>query len=353
MGEPAVLLGVVWAGLTAYAVFGGADFGAGVWDLLSRFTPGTVAERRMIQRAIGPVWEANHVWLIFVLVGLFAGYPRAFAALTTGLWLPLSLALLGIVARGVAFVFRAAAEGPGRARWGWVFAVASSCTPPLLAAAAAGVAAGHIRLAPDGGVRADALDTWTSPLSLLAGALAVAASAFLAATYLAVDARREGDGPLAERYRRRSVASGVVAGGLALGGLLVVRHDAPLLWDGLTGRALPLIGLSVAAGVAAVGLAAAGRVVLARPAAALAVAAVVWGWGAAQWPFMIVPDVTVHAAAAPEPALQAMSVVMLAGAVLLLPSLWLLFRVFKGGVLLAEDRLAPPRPRRAPGDATR
>jgi cytochrome d ubiquinol oxidase subunit II len=323
------VLGILWVGLTLYALFGGADFGGGVWDLLAA-GPRKQRQRALISDAIAPVWEANHVWLIFVLTGLLAAFPAVFADLSVALYLPFSLVLLGIVFRGAAFAFRAHGDrdSPWVRTWTRVFGVASLVSPFLLGAAAASIASGRIRVV-DGAVKAGMVSAWTGPLSLFAGLLAVAMCGYLAATYLIVEAVARGDAELERDFRARAVGSGVVAGLLAATGLLVVNAEAPVLWDGMTERGLPFVALSALGGVSSLAAMAARRYRIARIAAALAVGAVLWGWGAAQWPYLVVPDVTAEASAAPNDTVRLVAIGFTVGGLLLLPSLLALFRVFK------------------------
>ena len=323
------ILLVIGLGLTLYILFGGADFGGGVWDLLAR-GPARDRERELIADAIGPVWEANHVWLIFVVTALFAAFPPAFAALGVALYVPFSIAIGGIVFRGAAFAFRQHGSGDvWQQRWTRVFGIASLVTPVVLGMAGAALASGRIRIGPAGEVQAGLWSAWTGPLSIAAGALSLAMCAFLAAVYLTVEADLRGDEELTASFRRRAVISGLVAGALAAAGLAVVAIDAPDLWEGMREDGWPLVVLSAAGGLASLLLIVRGRDRAARVAAAVAVASVVVGWGVAQWPYLIAPDLTAQDAAAPVSALRPVAVGLGVGGLLLLPSLLLLFRVFK------------------------
>ena len=325
-----VLLAAMGAGLTLYVLLGGADFGGGVWDLLAR-GPAHQDERDLISHAIGPVWEANHVWLIFVVTALFAAFPRAFAYLGVALYLPFGIALAGIVLRGAAFAFRA--YGDPAAVWGktWsrVFGVASLVTPVVLGMSAAAIASGRINVA-GGFVTNGLVDSWTGPLSWAAGALALVICAYLAATYLTVEAEQKGDDHLRELFRSRAISSGLAAGVLAGVGLAAVSADAPYLWHGMLHRGWPFVMLSGIGGIASLAATIGRHPRLARAGAAVAVASVVAGWGVAQWPYLIVPDVKAADVAAPIGSLRAITVGYGVGALLLVPSLYLLFRVFKG-----------------------
>jgi cytochrome d ubiquinol oxidase subunit II len=334
----ATLLAVImWAGVTAYALFGGADFGAGLWDLTAGGARRGAASRALIEHSIGPVWEANHVWLIFVLVVTWTGFPGVFGALSSTLWIPLTVAALGVIGRGSAFAFRKSVTALWQRRaLGAAFAASSVVTPFFLGAAAGGVAAGRV---PPGIGAGNAVTSWWNPVSVLTGALAVTVCGYLAAVYLTADARRAGDDQLAGHFRARALGAGVLAGLIAAAGIADLHASAPALARGLTHRALPLVVLSAAAGVAALLLLFARRFLLARIAAALAVAAVVWGWGAAQYPYLLAGRLTITAAAATRSVLLATTIALLAGAVLLIPSLAWLYVIFQRKP--ASDSAAP------------
>jgi len=320
------LLAVLWVGLTLYALFGGADFGGGLWDLLAGGAERGRPQRELIEHSIGPVWEANHVWLIFVITLFWTAFPSAFAPFAATLYIPLTLAALGIIARGAAFAFRKASEELWQRRlFGAAFAFSSVVTPFFLGTTLGAVASGRVPVDLGDG---DILGSWWNPTSLTTGAISVAATAYLAAVYLTADARRAGEPELAEAFRLRALVTGVLLGALTLAGLPVARADAPDLFAGLTGAALPLVVASGAAGVLSLGLLLARRYVLVRVTAALAVAAVLWAWGVAQYPVLL-PGLTVEAAATETAVLRAVLWVLAAGAVLLVPSLFYLYTVFQ------------------------
>ncbi|MEU3341564.1 cytochrome d ubiquinol oxidase subunit II [Streptomyces sp. NPDC002144] len=320
-------LAVMWVGLTCYALFGGADFGAGVWDLLAGGAERGRARRSLIEHSIGPVWEANHVWLIFVIVMLWSAFSPVFAAVMSTLYIPLTLAALGIIARGAAFAFRKASTELWQQRlFGACFALSSLLTPFFLGTVAGAVASGRV---PPGLAAGDVVTSWLNPTSLLGGVLAVVTCAHLAAVYLCADASRAGRTELTAAFTRDAVASGLVAGVVALAGIAVLHADAPELFHGLTHRALPLVITSAVAGLAGLGLLLRRRYVTARGAAALAVAAILWAWGAAQYPALLVGSTTVTAAAANSSVLSAILVALGAGALVLVPSLWLLYTTFQ------------------------
>ena len=324
-------------GLTAYAVLGGADFGTGVWDLTAGRGPRADRIRAQAESSMGPVWEANHVWLIFVLVVFWTGFPVAFGSVMSTLSVPLFLAAVGIIFRGSAFAFRGvAASGRARRPLDALFALSSILTPFFMGAAIGGIASGRV---PVGNAAGDPVTSWLNPTSAIVGAIAVATGAYLAAVYLAADAARAGRADLVEAFRRRGLLSGAVAGALALGGLAVLRADARPLYDGLVGApGLALVALSAAAGVATLALVWRRAFGPARVGAAAAVAAVLWGWVVAQRPDLLPGEITIEQAAASRPTLVAVLVAFLAGALVLVPSLAYLFR------LVLRDRLQKELP---------
>lgn len=316
-----VLAGLMTIGLTLYALLGGADFGAGVWEFNTalRATPKEIA---LINRAIGPVWEANHVWLIFVIVILFTGFPEAFAVLSRTLAVPLFLAVVGIMFRGVAFAFRTHASGVvvQERLWSAVFALASTATPFFLGACAWAIPSG--RAAPG---RA-ALTGWIGPLSVFGAFFSVGLCAYLAAVYLTREAAVSGDRELFRIWRRRAIASGAWMGVLALAGLALVPEGAPDLWSGFKARAWPVVGVSVASGVASLAALAMRRPTLAVVTAAGAAGAVIWGWCLGQYPLLVPPSISMADVKAPDAVLGPMIGVIAAGSVLVVPSLaWLLY----------------------------
>lgn len=254
MSVALIALSVLWIGLIAYAVLGGADFGAGIWNL---FAIGPQANRQiqLINKALGPVWEANHVWLIFLIVGLFSVFPSAFAILSVALFIPLTLALIGIVLRGSAFIFRTHAidpKAPITTWWSRVFSTTSLITPFFLGAAAAAIASGKI-IVIGGNAQVDLGSAWTTPFALTIGAMAISLCASLAAVYLSVEAHNDHDETLAETYRFRALIAGAVTAVLGALGLLLSISEASILWQSLFTRTWPvviatmLIGLVTAA----------------------------------------------------------------------------------------------------------
>jgi cytochrome d ubiquinol oxidase subunit II len=331
MAPELIVLLVMMIALTLYALLGGADFGAGVWEFNTALQA-TEKEQRLIYGAMGPVWEANHVWLIFVLVTLSGAFPTALAGLSRALWVPLLLALAGIVFRGVGFAFHSYATGAVRqqAAWGAVFAVASTATPFFLGAAVGAVACGHLEVTPDGDYTGDYLTGWICPLAIFTAFFAVAICAYLAAVYLARDAARTGDAELVRLWRQRALASGAWLGILAFTGLVVVAMDSPFLWQAFRARAWPLVGMSIAAGLCSLGALWTSRFTAAAVGAGATVTVVVWSWAVAQYPVLVPPSITVATAKAPAGTLWAMVWSIGAGTVLILPALGCLFYLFKG-----------------------
>lgn len=314
-----VVLVVMFAGGTLYALFGGADFGAGLWDLLAGRTRAGAAQRALIEDSIAPVWEANHVWLIFALVVLWSGFPRAFAPVMSTLYIPLTAAAVGIILRGSAFAFRRSVTPVVAKRsFGAAFALSSVLTPFFLGTVVGAVASGRVPV--DRSVP-DVIGSWWNPTSLLGGTLAVAVCAYLAATYLAADAHRRGEPTLAEGFRNRALATGAVTGVVALAGIAILQADAPRLFSGLTGRAAPLMVLSAAGAGASFVLLIRRRYRPARYSAALAVGAVLWGWAAAQYPDMLVGQLTIDQAAGAPATMVAMLVSLGLGAAIFVPAL--------------------------------
>jgi len=312
----------LFVGIVAYAVLGGADFGSGFYDLTAGGARRGAALRTQVDHSIGPVWEANHVWLIYVLVTWWTGFPEAFAAAMRTLILPLLLALLGIVLRGAAFAFRKYAGSLAQARlFGVVFAGSSLITPFFLGTVAGAVASGRVPL--EG--RGDLWASWLNPTSVVGGLVAVGSCAFLAGTFLSADAQRARHQDLAAVVARRTLAVGAVTGLVVFAGLIPLRSDAPVLWEGLTGRALPLVLTSAVAGAATLALVRTGRYGIARISAVLAVATVVSAWGVAQYPWMLVDEVTIGEAAGAQATLQGLLVVVALAAVVVLPALAYLF----------------------------
>jgi len=309
--------------VTLYGVLGGADFGGGLWDLLAGGDERGRVPRGLIDRSITPVWEANHVWLIFALVIFWTAFPDAFAAVMTAAALPLWLAVLGIVLRGSGFAFRKEVHRLSLQRtWGATFAFSSLLTPFFMGTVVGGIAAGLI----PADARRASLSAWTGATSLLTGFLFVGACAYLAAIYLIGEAARRDDRRMEVYFTRRAQVAGVVTGALSLATLLELHASDVAFFSRLTGRALPLVIAAAASGLAVLGLLTAGRLRGVRVLAALGVAAVVWAWGVAQYPALLPgTPVTLSNAGAPHATLVAIVVLFILLAVLVGPSFVLLF----------------------------
>jgi cytochrome bd ubiquinol oxidase subunit II len=332
-------------GLAAYAVLGGADFGAGAWQLIGGRSERAQRIREHAHHSMGPVWETNHVWLIFVLVVCWTAYPSAFGSITSTLAVPLFIAALGIIMRGTAYAMRSGTRTAREQRAvETLFGVSSILTPFALGAAIGGIASGRV---PEGNAEGDLVTSWLNPTSILIGTLAVVTAAYMAAVFLAADAARRGDRELTEAFRMRALLAALVAGAIALGGLLVLRNDAELVWDGLTsGWGLFAVLASALAGALTIALVWRGRFEPARYTAAVAVGAIVAGWAIAQNPTFL-PGLTVEEAAADRTVLVATLVSVGIGVLVLAPSLALLFGLVLRG-RFDEPPTAPadtePRP---------
>ena len=330
-----VCLAFVLLGITAYAVLGSADFGAGFWDLTAGGAHRGGRLRGMVQRSMSPVWEANHVWLIFVLVIVWTAFPVVFGSIFSTLSIPLFLAAIGIIFRGTAFALRGQAATINEARvLGAMFALSSVLIPFFLGAAIGGVASGRV---PVGNAAGDLITSWLNPTSALIGVVGVLSGAYLAAVYLAGDSERAELPDLVRAFRARALGMGVATGVVALAGLLVLRSDARELFDGLTsGGGLAMVLVSGAAGVATLALVYRERFLLARFTAAGAVAAIVVGWVLAQSPYVLPGELTLEQAAASDATLSAVVIGVAAGMVILVPSLWWLYRLVLQGRLDQE-----------------
>jgi len=325
---------VLWVGATLYAVFGGADFGAGFWALLAGGGERGRRPRELIDWAIGPVWEANHVWLIFVLVVLWTAFSTAFGSIMSTLFIPLSLAALGIVLRGSGFAFHKVVARPVERRLAEAaFAISSVLTPFFMGTVVGAIASGRV---PIGNAAGDALTSWLNPVSLLIGALFVATGAYLAAVFLVSDARRFGDPGLERYFATRALVAAVGAGAVAFAGIFVLRADARYVYDGLTSEGLPLVLASAAFGLGALVLLWRGARRGVRPLAVGAVVAVIWGWGAAQYPYLLPEELKISDGAAASETLTAVLIVFAVAVVVVLPALGLLYALGQRSVLEEE-----------------
>jgi len=354
---------ILFVVIAAYALFGGADFGGGIWDLLAGGAERGAAPRELIDESITPVWEANHVWLVFVLVLLWTAFPPAFAAIMTALFVPLSLSLLGIVLRGVGFAFRHTAERlPMQRLTGAVFASASLITPFFMGTVVGAVATGQVPVHPAGNI----LAAWTSTTAILTGFLFVAACAYISAVFLVPEAQQRGQQDLTRYFSLRATAAGVVTGALAGGTFAELSVSAPYVYHRLTGIALPLVAISIAAGIGVLGLLWLRwhHPVVLRATAAIAVATVVFGWGLAQYPYLLPAALSLAAGTAPTGTLVSEFVVAGLALLLVAPGFALLYFLQQRHLLTAADsdadlRLAaelqpavPGRPATAPTPAS-
>jgi len=331
-----ILAGIILISLTFYVLFGGADFGAGVWSLLAR-GPRALAQREAIAKAIGPIWEANHVWLILVVTILFTAFPQAFALISTQLHIPLSLMLIGIVLRGSAFAFRTNDVVPRTVNevgaqkfWERVFAVSSVFTPIVLGVTIGAVASG-LKIEQAGTFMDAFVRPWATPFCVTVGLFALVLFAFLAAVYLMLEAKEDA---LREDFRQRALWAGGAAVLLAGAVFLLSNRAAPYVRYHLSHTiwgimALMLAGLS---GLAALTFLWQRMYRLAFVCSVSEVVFIVWGWGVAQYPYLVIPDITISDSA-PLQTLQLVLATLLIGALLLFPSLYYLYRIFKGGTI--------------------
>lgn len=336
---PSLLAGSILASLILYVLLGGADFGGGVWNLLAR-GPRAGAQRRLIAEAIGPVWETNHIWLIVAVVVLFTGFPAAFAAVSTALFVPLTLLLIGIVLRGTAFAFHAYRlhDEDAGGLWGILFATSSLASPVLLGVTIGAISSGRIAGDPLSFTGSSA--SWFAPFPLAVGALTLASFSYLAAVYLLHETE---DRDLREDFRRRALGAAVLVALLSVLVPAVAEKGAPGFYRSLTGSgwSAGILALNAAAALGAgVSLVLSAHTV-ARLLAAAQVSLLLLGWGLAQFPFLVRPSLTVFTAASSPATLRLLLLALAAGGVLLFPAVFLLFRVFKKEALFGRRRLRP------------
>jgi len=335
---------VMIAALIIYALLGGADYGGGVWDLFA-FGKGAPAQRTLIAQAIGPVWEANHVWLILVIVILFTAFPPAFAAISTALHIPLTLLLIGIVLRGTTFTFRSydVQRDNVQRRWSVVFSIASIITPVLLGIVLGAIASGTIRVE-NGVVVSGFLKSWLAPFPVVVGFCALSLFGLLGAVYLTVEAS---ENELQEDFRLRALIAGIAVGVLALTVFILAGTGAPTVRAGIS-RSWWALALHLATAAFASGAFYAlwnRKYKVARICAVAQVTLILVGWALAQFPYLVEPDMTIYSAAAPRATLQLLIIALAAGVLVLLPSYYYLFRVFKGSRPIAKGSF---RSRKAP-----
>ena len=339
MASEHALGAVILAALVLYALSGGADYGGGMWDLLAS-GPRARRQRAAIEHALGPIWEANHVWLILVVVVVFSAFPPAFAAIMTALHIPMSALLVGIVLRGSAFIFRKYDRGDDAVhrRWSTLFGAASFFTPFVLGLCLGALASGDIHVT-GGRLASGFFAGWTRPFAAACGLFALGLFAFLAATYLTLDTEAEPE--LQEDFRTRALASGVLLAPAALLTFLLARTGAPVIFSRLTSWwGPPLVAVTSVCALGALVALWRRQFRWARAAVVAQVTSILVGWGLAQFPHLVVPDVTLVNAATVASTRRALLVALAVGAVVLVPAFAYLFSVFK-------------RPARPPGAPAR
>ena len=333
-----LVAGMLVAALTFYALLGGADYGGGVWDL---FASGkrTKAQRELIAHAIGPIWEANHVWLILALVILFTAFPRANAAISTALHIPLIVMLVGIILRGATFTFRTydSQHDSVQKRWSLIFSISSIVTPIVLGVIVGAIASGQI-VYENGILKTGFVNSWLAPFPFAVGFFTLNLFAFLAAVYLTIEAEEE---KLREDFRFRALISGLSLGFSALVVFLLAKTGAPRIYEGIGGSwyAAPLHTLTAICAVGALLAVWKRKYHTARILAAGQVVFIIWGWAASQFPFIVEPNITIQSAAAPRITLTLLAGAVIAGSILLFPLIYYLFRIFKGSVILPKKKL--------------
>src|SRR6266566_5520600 len=345
-----VLLSILWLALFIYTIFGGADFGAGMLELFAVGESGSRQEA-LIDESIGPVWESNHVWLIFLLVVFFTAFPPAFAAINVVLFIPLLLAVIGIVLRGSSFVFKTHGiikKSRNVKILSRTFSVASAMTPFFLALSAAAIASGVIHIQNESQVVTNTGSDWLTPFTLTIGAMALTLCVTISAIYLTVEATSRGDMELAEVFRRRGLIAGALTAALGLLGLILSPSEAPFLWNGMLDKAIPVVIVTMLIGLAAAAALWFKRYGWARVLIVAEAACLLLSWGVAQFPYLIPPDVKVENASSP----QNTQVLLLVGVIIALiivgPSLWFLYYVFKlkkvtdVGEGVAQNHVAEP-----------
>jgi cytochrome d ubiquinol oxidase subunit II len=322
-------LSLIWLGFIAYVVLGGADFGAGVWDLLAT-GPTAQRQHQFITKILGPVWEANHVWLIFLLVGLMNVFPSVFATFMSALFVPLTLALFGIVLRGAGFIFRAYAVQANAWTthfWSRIFSTSSLLTPFFLGVSAAAVAGGRVRISNT--TPSDLLSSWTTPFALTVGVMAVLQCATLAAVYLTAEAHAHQEKDFVASYRLKALVSSTLTSVLGVISIALSASEAPALWHGLFSQALPFVGGTILMGFLVLMALLVKRYRLASLFVILETGLMLISWGVSQYPYLIPPSLTIEQAANEPQVIAVLLVVMVVGMLLVLPALFYLFKVFK------------------------
>jgi len=343
LSTPDAVAAVLWLGATFYAVFAGADFGAGAWGLLAGSGEEGGRAREVIRHSIAPVWEANHVWLIFVLVVLWTAFPPAFAAIWSTLFIPLCLVAAGIVLRGASFAFKGeAARSRNRHFSELLFGLSSLITPFFMGTVVGAIASGRV---PPGNAQGDPVSSWLNPVSLVTGLLFVVTCAYLAAVFLTHDSRRT-DPSVLGYFRARAIGAALAAAVVAVIAMFVYKADAGYIYDGLTGDALPLVLVSLLCGLAAIALLWRGGGRGTRVAAVGAVAAMVWAWAIAQHPYLLPQSLTIADGAGLDETLKVVLGVFGVAVVLVLPSLMLLFTLAQRDIV--EEEAEPTAPAGSP-----
>lgn len=334
-----VLAGITMLALNAYVLLGGADFGAGVWDLLAR-GPRAARQRVAIEEGIGPIWEANHVWVILVVVLLFSCFPPVYAHLSVALHIPITLMLVGIVLRGSAFTFRAydSTNSSVQRHWGRIFSIASTVTPILLGICVGALVSGALALPKDSTFAETYVQPWLTPFALAVGFLTLSIFAFLAAVYLTVEVREH---ELQEDFRRMALGAAVAVGVCAAAALVLGERTPMRVTGNLLTRswAVPFQLVTAIFAITTIGSLVTRRYRMARAGAVLQVSALMWGWASAQFPAMIPGVYTIESAAAPHITLKLVTMGLSGGALVLVPSLWYLFKVFKAEPASAFERV--------------
>jgi len=326
-----VLLIILWLASFIYTIFGGADFGAGILELFAVGESGARQET-LIDESIGPVWESNHVWLIFLLVVFFSAFPPAFAAINVVLFLPLLLAVIGIVLRGSSFVFKTHGiirKSRNVQILGRTFSIASAMTPFFLALVGAAIASGVIVIQNQSQVVTNTGSDWITPFTLTVGAMALSLCVTISAIYMTVQATSRGERELAEAFRRRGLIAGALTAVFGLLGLILSPSEAAFLWHGMLDKAIPLVIVTMLVGVATAAALWFRRYGWARVLVVALTALVLLSWGVSQYPDIIPPDVTAANASSPLETQQFLLVGIIIALIIVVPSLWYLFYVFR------------------------
>lgn len=320
-------LATLLVALTVYILTGGADYGTGMWDLMTG-GPRAGKQSEIIEQAIAPIWEADHVWLILVVVILFTAFPAVFSRIMITLNIPLTVMIIGVVMRGAAFSFRnyGTPTGSAHKRWGRIFAMASVVTPILIGIAVGAIASGRLPEHPR--ALSDFVTPWLAPFPLAVGVLTLVLFAYLAATYLTLETD---DPELAGDFRLRALCAGLAAGLMTLLVLILAKDGAPRVWSGLTqsARTWPLIWIAAIFAIGALYALWSRRYPAARFCAAGQATMILWAWALAQFPNLVEPDLTIYNSAAPAITLEFMGGAIIVGSAILLPSFSYLMRVFK------------------------